>query len=239
MGIAAILVMWPGPHMQTFVSPSHGGSTWNLTSIGPVVPEKMFENVNTWHTHRQQPCHMTSSPMSLRLRWANNLFIFKNYLHIRQPHHEKIYLQGMCRKRTPRSDCASVQCDQDLYCLLPESLGTIECIHGEQPPWHFSIFPSRAKQKYTFRVCAESECPDHCASVQCDQDLYCLLPESLDTIECIHGEQLPWHFSIFPSRAKQKYTFRVCAESERPDQTVHLCSVIRTFTVCCQNHWKL
>ena len=51
MGMAASLVMWPGTHMQNFVSPSHGGSTWNLTSIGPVVPEeKTFENVNTRHT---------------------------------------------------------------------------------------------------------------------------------------------------------------------------------------------
>ena len=47
MGIAAILVMWPGPFEQTFVPPSQGGSTWNLASIGPVVSEKMFENVDT------------------------------------------------------------------------------------------------------------------------------------------------------------------------------------------------
>ena len=73
MGMVAILVMWPGPYMQTFVPPSHGGSTWNMTSIGPMVPEeKTFENINTWHTDRQQPWHMISSPMSLRLRWANN-----------------------------------------------------------------------------------------------------------------------------------------------------------------------
>ena len=54
MGMAAILVKWPGPHLQTFVLPSHGVSIWNLTSIGPVVPEKKtFENVNTRHTDRQ------------------------------------------------------------------------------------------------------------------------------------------------------------------------------------------
>ena len=57
------------------------------------------------------------------------------FLHIPQLRQAKIYLQGMCRKWMPRSDCASVQCDQDLYCLLPESLDTIECIHGEQLPW--------------------------------------------------------------------------------------------------------
>ena len=27
MGMAAILVMWPGPFIQTFVPPSQGGST--------------------------------------------------------------------------------------------------------------------------------------------------------------------------------------------------------------------
>ena len=27
MGMAAILVMWPGPHMQTFVPQSHESST--------------------------------------------------------------------------------------------------------------------------------------------------------------------------------------------------------------------
>ena len=30
MGMAAILVMWPGSFEQTFVPPSQGGPTWNL-----------------------------------------------------------------------------------------------------------------------------------------------------------------------------------------------------------------
>ena len=39
-----IMVMWPGPFERTFGSPSHGDSTWNLASIGPVVSEeKMFK----------------------------------------------------------------------------------------------------------------------------------------------------------------------------------------------------
>ena len=43
MGMAAILVMWPVQVEHTFVPPSHGGSIWNLTLIGPVVSEeKMF-----------------------------------------------------------------------------------------------------------------------------------------------------------------------------------------------------
>ena len=39
MGMVAILVMWPGPFEQTFVTPSHRSSIWNLTLIGPVVYE--------------------------------------------------------------------------------------------------------------------------------------------------------------------------------------------------------
>ena len=35
MGMAASLVMWPGPFEQTYVPPSQGGSIWNLASIGP------------------------------------------------------------------------------------------------------------------------------------------------------------------------------------------------------------
>ena len=40
MGMVAILVMWPGPFEETFIPPSHGGSIWNLASIGPVASEK-------------------------------------------------------------------------------------------------------------------------------------------------------------------------------------------------------
>ena len=46
MGVVAILVMGPGPLKQTFVPPSKGVSIWNLSSIGPVVSEKTFENVD-------------------------------------------------------------------------------------------------------------------------------------------------------------------------------------------------
>ena len=71
MGMAAMLIMWPGPFEQTFVSPSQGGSIWNLASIGPVISEeKMFENVDI-HTHihtygRQRPTYTISSPMSTK-----------------------------------------------------------------------------------------------------------------------------------------------------------------------------
>ena len=44
MGMAAILVMWPGTFAQTFIPPSHRSSIWNFTLIGPVVSEeKMFK----------------------------------------------------------------------------------------------------------------------------------------------------------------------------------------------------
>ena len=47
MGMAAILVMWPGPFEQTFVPPSHRSSIWNLSLIGQVVSEKkMFKEYN-------------------------------------------------------------------------------------------------------------------------------------------------------------------------------------------------
>ena len=77
MDMAAILVMWPRPFEQTFVSPPQGGSLWNLASIGPVVSEEnMFENVDIHtyiHTYgRRRPAYPISSSVSLRLRWANN-----------------------------------------------------------------------------------------------------------------------------------------------------------------------
>ena len=40
IAMVAILVMWPRPFEQTFVSPSHRSSIWNLTLIGPMVPEE-------------------------------------------------------------------------------------------------------------------------------------------------------------------------------------------------------
>ena len=44
MSVAAILVMWPRPHEQTFVPPLHWSSIWNLALIDPAVLEKIFEN---------------------------------------------------------------------------------------------------------------------------------------------------------------------------------------------------
>ena len=45
MGVAAILVMWPRPFIQTFFPPFQGGSTYNLALFGQAVSEKkIFEN---------------------------------------------------------------------------------------------------------------------------------------------------------------------------------------------------
>ena len=51
--MAAILVMWPGPFIQTFVPPSQGGSTYNLALIGQAVSEeKMFKHC--WRQRQRQ-----------------------------------------------------------------------------------------------------------------------------------------------------------------------------------------
>ena len=69
MGMAAILGIWPGPIEQTFVSPSHRSSIWNLTLIGPVFSEeKMFKECG----RRRRPTCRISLPASLRLRGAKN-----------------------------------------------------------------------------------------------------------------------------------------------------------------------
>ena len=76
MGVAAILVMWPGSFEQTFVPASQGVYIWNLSLIGSVVSEeKMFENVDGWMDGRstdgrRSDWYTISSAMSLRLRWA-------------------------------------------------------------------------------------------------------------------------------------------------------------------------
>ena len=54
MGMADILVVWPGPFEQTFVPPSHGDPIWNLASIGALVSEKKMFEERVWTTDRQQ-----------------------------------------------------------------------------------------------------------------------------------------------------------------------------------------
>ena len=54
MGMAAILVKWPGPFEQTIVPLSHGDSIWNLVSIGPVVSEEKMLKECGRQTDRQR-----------------------------------------------------------------------------------------------------------------------------------------------------------------------------------------
>ena len=45
MGMVAILVMWPGQFIKTFIPPSQGCSMWSLTLNGQAVSKKkMFEH---------------------------------------------------------------------------------------------------------------------------------------------------------------------------------------------------
>ena len=44
MGVVAILVMWPGQFKHIFVSANPEGYIWNMTTIGLLAFEKMFEN---------------------------------------------------------------------------------------------------------------------------------------------------------------------------------------------------
>ena len=70
MGMAAILVMWPGRFEQLFVPPTPGGYIWNLVTIGPVVSEeKSFEIVDGRRTtdddgrrRTTEPAYTISSP---------------------------------------------------------------------------------------------------------------------------------------------------------------------------------
>ena len=64
MGVAVILVMWP--FEQHFVPAYYAVSIWNLILIGTVVSEEKM-----WADGHQSDWYTISSPMSLRLTWAN------------------------------------------------------------------------------------------------------------------------------------------------------------------------
>ena len=51
-------------------------------------------------------------------------------------------------------------------------------------------------EKGTSGICGQRRPRSACASAQSDQGLRCPLTESLDTIECMNGEQMPgWNFT--------------------------------------------
>ena len=63
------LVMWPRSFDQIFVSPSKGGSMWNLILIGPVVSEKMFGR--RWRRRTAEAC-LSYKLIDEPLGWAKN-----------------------------------------------------------------------------------------------------------------------------------------------------------------------
>ena len=67
MGMAAILVMWPGLFEQTFLPPSHGDSIWNLASIGSVISEEKMFRVWTTDRRRMDRWRMTEAYLSYKL----------------------------------------------------------------------------------------------------------------------------------------------------------------------------
>ena len=66
MGMAAILVMWPGPFEQIFIPPSHGDSIWNLAPIGlDVSEEKTFkEDGQTSATEAYLSYKLSNEPLA-------------------------------------------------------------------------------------------------------------------------------------------------------------------------------
>ena len=52
--MVAILVMWPKLFEQTFNPPSQGDSTWNLASIGLVIIEEKFKNIESGDLDQNQ-----------------------------------------------------------------------------------------------------------------------------------------------------------------------------------------
>ena len=56
---------------------------------------------------------------------------------------------GICGQRRPCSDCAFAQSDKALDCLPIESLGTIECMNGEQRP---GLYSAHARNDLNLRM---------------------------------------------------------------------------------------
>ena len=78
MGMAVMLVMWPGPFEQLFVPPTPGGYIWNLVTIGPVVSEeKSFEIVDGRRRRTTEPSHPISSPGAFGSGELKNIGIFE------------------------------------------------------------------------------------------------------------------------------------------------------------------
>ena len=62
MGMATILVVWPGRFEQLFVPPTPGGYIWNLVTIGLVVSEEKSFEIIDGRRRRTKPAYYISSP---------------------------------------------------------------------------------------------------------------------------------------------------------------------------------
>ena len=75
MGMAAILVMWPGPFEQTFIPPSHGGSIWTLTLIGHAVFEGKMLSVDDRRTTESYLSYKLTSEPSAQVSLKQTLWV--------------------------------------------------------------------------------------------------------------------------------------------------------------------
>ena len=77
MGMAAILVMWPGQFIQTFIPPSQGCSMWSLTLNGQALSKKKMSEhcertTTTTTTDARALVYYKLTFWAWRLRWAKN-----------------------------------------------------------------------------------------------------------------------------------------------------------------------
>ena len=77
MGMAAILVMWPGQLIQIFIPPSQGCSMWSLTLNGQAVSKKKMSEhcertTTTTTTDARVLVYYKLTFWASRLRWAKN-----------------------------------------------------------------------------------------------------------------------------------------------------------------------
>ena len=76
MGMAAILVMWPGQFIQTFIPPSQECSMWSLTLNGQAVSKKKMSEhcertTTTTTADARALVYYKLIFWASRLRWAN------------------------------------------------------------------------------------------------------------------------------------------------------------------------
>ena len=86
LGMAAILVKWPGPFEQLFVPLAPGGYIVNLITIGPVVSEEKSFEIVDGPRRTTEPAYTISSPGAfgsgeLKMPYMNQLHSEQPKLH--------------------------------------------------------------------------------------------------------------------------------------------------------------